>query len=128
MPQTFFCLRGLQRAEAAAAGDLEHRLRALGDVLERELLALRGGRVGEVVRVVDEHLEALVDRLGAGSVAGDPVVDRRDLLAADRAEHELALRLAERADLGLRHLGGEVADEEAGLLRLERQPVRVRSA
>jgi hypothetical protein len=59
-------------------------------VLERELLALRGDRVGEVTRVVDEHLEALVDRLGAGLVARDPVVDRRDLLASDRAEHELA--------------------------------------
>ena len=73
-------------------------------------------------------LKLRVDGLGAGAVAGDPVVDRRDLLAADGAQHELARRRAGRADLRLRHLRGEVADEEAGLLGLEGQPVRVRRA
>src|SRR5689334_10199200 len=61
-------LRSLQGAEAAAAGDLEDRLRALRDVLERDLLALRRGGRREVVRVVDQDLGGLVVRLGTGAV------------------------------------------------------------
>jgi hypothetical protein len=41
MPQTLLLLRRLQRAEAAAAGDLEDDVRALVDLVQRGLVALR---------------------------------------------------------------------------------------
>ena len=43
----------VERAEAALAGDLEDDLRALRDLVERELLALR--LVDEVLRVAVER-------------------------------------------------------------------------
>src|SRR5215208_5115273 len=40
-PPHVLLARGVERAEPAAAGDLEHDLRALLDLVQRELLALR---------------------------------------------------------------------------------------
>ena len=45
----------VERAEAALAGDGEHDLRALGDLVERELLALV--LRDELLRVAEEHLD-----------------------------------------------------------------------
>ena len=79
----------VDRAEAAVACDLEHDVRALRDLVERDLLAL--GRVVEVVRVRVQELDVRLRRLHRSLEAGDPVVDRRDLDAADRG-HGAALR------------------------------------
>ena len=49
-------LGGVERAETAVPGDRELDLRAAGDVVQRELLALR--LVDEVLRVVDVVLRA----------------------------------------------------------------------
>src|SRR3954447_8599342 len=76
-------LRGVEGAEATATGDLEDDVRALGDLLQGQLLALRRGRRRELVRVVDQDLDLRVGLAGARAIAGDPVVDRRDLLSAD---------------------------------------------
>src|SRR4051812_7965997 len=107
-------LRGVERPESALAGDVEDDLRALGDLVERDLLALR--LVDEVLRVAVERLDAGVGLLRARLVAGDVVVDRRDLLAADRADH---------AAVVLRVEAGEVADEVPGLLLLEDEALHV---
>src|SRR5690349_7554642 len=53
----------VERAEAAAAGDLEHDVRARGDLRLGEALAL--GLVGERARVAVERLDARVALLGA---------------------------------------------------------------
>src|SRR5215212_1763718 len=81
-------LGGVERAEAALAGDLEDDLRALRDLVERELLA--EVLLDEVLRVAVEGLDARVGLLGAGLEAGDVAVDRRDLLAADRGDDLIA--------------------------------------
>src|SRR3954451_20681023 len=104
-------LRRVDRAEAAGARDLEDDLRALGDLVERDLLALVLRR--EALRVAVERLDAGVGLLGAGLEARDVVVDRRDLLAADARERAAVVLGVERR---------EVADEVAGLLLLEGQP------
>ena len=57
-------LSRVQRAEAAAARDLEDDLRALGDLVERDLLALR--LVGEALRVAVQGLDGRVGLLSAG--------------------------------------------------------------
>src|SRR3954447_4744095 len=103
-------LRRVDRAEAAGARDLEDDLRALGDLVERDLLALVLRR--EALRVAVERLDAGVGLLGAGLEARDVVVDRRDLLAADARERAAVVLGVER---------GQVADEIARLLLLERQ-------
>ena len=72
---------GVERPQAAEAGDLEHDVGALRDVVERDLLAQR--LVDEVVRVVVQQRDVGVRVLRALLVAGDPVVDRRDRDAAD---------------------------------------------
>jgi hypothetical protein len=56
--------------------------------------------------VVADRTDLQVRTLRAELVAGDPDVDRRDLEAADRADHLLAALL-------LDHVRGEVADEAA---------------
>src|SRR5690242_12271635 len=72
---------GLERAEAAAAGDLEEHLGTLRDLVLRDGLALVRG--DEVLRVPDQDLDVRVVELRAVLVAGDPDVDRRDLQPAD---------------------------------------------
>src|SRR5689334_9161009 len=67
----------IERAEAAAAGDLEHDVRARRELRLGEALALR--LVGERAGVAVEQLDARVGRLGARAVAGDVADDRRDL-------------------------------------------------
>ena len=105
----------VQRAEAALAGDLEHDARALRDLVERDLLALR--LVDEVLGVGVERLDVRVGRLGARLVARDVVVDRRDLLAADRRDR------LDVVVLGVQP--GEVARQVARLLLLEEQALDV---
>ena len=66
-------------------------------------------------RVVVQHLDPRIGGLRARLVAGDEAVDRRLLLAADRADHVLGRgrRFSSSA--------GEVADEVARLLLLEEE-------
>src|SRR5215208_335403 len=110
-------LRRVERAEAALAGDLEDDLRALRDLVERELLA--EVLLDEVLRVAVEGLDVRVGLLGAGLEAGDVAVDRRDLLAADRGDDLVAA-------LVLDVEPGQRADEVAGLVLLEQEAVDVR--
>src|SRR3954463_3302415 len=116
----------VDRPEAAGARDLEDDLRALGDLVERDLLALV--LRGEALRVAVKRRDAGVGLLGARLEAGDVVVDRRDLLAAPREAGVLgvgrgvflAADAGERAAVVLGVQGREVADEVPGLLFLER--------
>src|SRR5215208_1822161 len=110
-------LRRVERAEAALAGDLEDDLRALRDLVERELLA--EVLLDEVLGVAVEGLDVRVGLLGAGLEAGDVAVDRRDLLAADRGDHLVAALVL---DVEPR----QRSDEVAGLVLLEQQAVDVR--
>src|SRR5215216_640534 len=110
-------LRRVERAEAALAGDLEDDLRALRDLVERELLA--EVLLDEVLGVAVEGLDVRVGLLGAGLEAGDVAVDRRDLLATDRGDHLVAALVL---DVEPR----QRSDEVAGLVLLEQQAVDVR--
>src|SRR4051795_7911535 len=103
-------LRRVDRAEAAGPRDLEDDLRALRDLVERDLLALV--LRGEALRVAVERLDGRIGLLRARLEARDVVVDRRDLLAADARQRATVV-------LGVQR--GQVADEVAGLLLLERQ-------
>src|SRR5215211_5429822 len=96
----------VERAEAALAGDLEDDLRALRDLVERELLA--EVLLDEVLRVAVEGLDARGGLLGAGLEARDVVVHRRDLLAAHRGHGRGVVVLGPEAR--------EVTHEVAGLL------------
>src|SRR5581483_4345939 len=96
----------LQGAQPAAPRDLEQHLRALGDLVLCDGLALVGR--DEVLRVADQDLRPGHRLLRAEAVAGDPDVDRRDLHASDRADDLLAHPR--------RHLRGEHADEAPGLV------------
>src|SRR5215210_805982 len=62
-------LRSVQRTEAAASGHLEDDVGALGDLVERDLLALR---------LVDEVLRVAVERLRVGIRVGDALLVARD--------------------------------------------------
>ena len=105
----------VEDAEAALAGDLELDRRALGDLVQRLLLALR--LCDEVLGVVVEHLDARERLLGTVLVAGDVPVDRRDLQSADGANSAATRRL----DVEARG----VADEIPSLLLLEEQALDV---
>src|SRR5215212_5853939 len=106
----------VKRAETALAGDLEDDLRALRDLVERELLA--EVLLDEVLGVAVERLDVRVGLLGARLVAGDVAVHRRDLLAADGRDDLVAALV-----LGVEP--GQRADEVAGLVLLEQQAVDV---
>src|SRR5215210_931027 len=106
----------VERAEAALAGDLEDDLRALGDLVERELLA--EVLLDEVLGVAVEGLDVGVGLLGAGLVAGDVAVHGRDLLAADGGDDLVAALV-----LGVER--GQRAGEVARLVLLEQQAVDV---
>ena len=118
MPQMPAPRRRLERAEAAAAGDLEQHLRALRDLVLGDRLALVGR--DEVLRVADEHLRAGYGLLRAELVARDPDVDRRDLQAADGTD-----RSARRPSAAI--FAARYADEAAGLVRRVGQALDVRS-
>ena len=85
-------LRGVEHAEPAAARDLEDDVRARGDLVQRGRLALR--LVDPVLRVRVQELHARIGLARARLVAGDVAVDRRLLLAADRADRVLPARLS----------------------------------
>ena len=89
-PAHVLLLRGGEGAEAALARDLEDHVRAAGDLVERELLALR--LVDEVLRVGVQGRDPRVRRLRARLVARDVAVDGRDLEPADGADHLLRAR------------------------------------
>src|SRR4051794_29959886 len=105
----------LERAETAAARDLEEHVRALRDLVRGNGLALVGR--DEVLRVLDQDLRSRNSLLRAELVARDPDVDRRDLESADRADRVRAVLC--------RHLRGEDADETAGLVRGIRETLDV---
>src|SRR5260370_27354361 len=71
---------GLQRAEPAAARDLDHHIRPAVDLSLGDAFAL--GRDGEVIRVADEYLDPGIFPGGFPLAAVAVVVDRR---AADAA-------------------------------------------
>ena len=73
--------------------------------------SLHGAGSIELLRVAVDDFASGLAAFDARLVAGDVVVDRRDLLAADRAGGSAALVLEVQA--------GHVADEVAGLLLLE---------
>ena len=116
-PAHVLLLRGREGAEPALARDLEDHVGAAGDLVERELLALR--LVDEVLRVRVQGRDPRIRLLRARLVARDVAVDGRDLLPADGADHLLRARLV------LRDQPGQVADEVAGLLLLEEQAADV---
>ena len=92
------------------------RSRAAGDLIQRELLALR--LVVPVGRVAVQGLDPRQRLPGAGLVARDEAVDRRLLEAADRADRGRVRALGLEA--------GELAGEVARLLLLEQQADDVR--
>src|SRR5829696_5625226 len=93
----------VDRAETAVTRHLEDDVRAAGDLVERDLLALR--LVDERLRIRVHELHGRIGVDDALLEARDPVVDRRDLLAADG-----------RDALALRQLRREDAREVAGFL------------
>ena len=66
------------------------------DLVQRDLLALV--LVDEVLRVAVQRLDARLGLLRAVLVAGDERVDRRDLEAADRADHAAVFETRRRRD------------------------------
>src|SRR4051794_12560775 len=90
----------LDRAQTAAAGDLEDHARTLADLAEGDLLALR--LVPEVLRVGVEGLRARDRLLRSRLVAGDEPVDGRQLDPTDGADY---------AALALGLQGGEVPSQ-----------------
>src|SRR5215216_2814166 len=77
----------LQRPEAAGPGDLEHDSRSLRDLAQSDRPTFRG--VEEVVGVAVQRRDTRIGSSRACLVAGDPALDRRHPLAADRADHLL---------------------------------------
>src|ERR1700736_6557772 len=111
--------RRLQHAEAASARNLEQDVGLSGDLAAGDVLAL--GRVGEVIRVTDQHLDRRVFHRRRPLVAGDVVVNRRDADSTDRADHMLVL-------LGLALLlehAGDHAHHRACILLLEEKGLDV---
>src|SRR5262249_30645782 len=108
-------VRRVEDAETALAGDLELDDRALADLVERLLLALRLS--DEVLGVVVQGLDPRVGLLRAVLEPGDVAVDRRDLETTDRADSLAVLLLGPQT--------GGVADEVAGLLLTEEEALHV---
>jgi hypothetical protein len=84
-------LGGVERAESALTGDREDDLRALVDLVERDLLALR--LIDEVLRVGEQRLDPRVGLLRAGLIARRVGVDRGNLLPADGRDDLVAALL-----------------------------------
>src|SRR5579864_7866935 len=110
----------LQHAKAAATGDLEQDVSSLVDLALGYALALR--RVGEVVRVTDQHLDPGVFHRGRPLVAGDVVVDGRDAHSADSAD-DVSVLLRQ---LVLLEHAGDDTDHRARVLLSEEQGQDVR--
>src|SRR5919204_400334 len=108
-PPDVLVLSGTQRAEAARAGDVVDDLRACRDLVQRQRLALV--LLGEGSRIVDLHLDAGHALLRTGDVTGEELLDRRNCLTADAADHVAAGLLC--------HQGTKAADEVAALLHRE---------
>src|SRR5829696_9550438 len=115
-PPLVALLRRVERAQAAPAGHLEDDLRALCDLVERDLLALV--LRDEVLRVADQDLGRGDALPRPGPVAGDEDVHRRQLDPTDRADHLLSPLL-------LGHERCEAADHVAVLVRREGQALDV---
>src|SRR6478672_4635107 len=113
-PADALALGRVQRAETAAAGNLEHDARPLADLAQCDLLALR--LVDEVLRVGVEGLRPRDRLLRPGLEARDVPVDGGQLDPADGADHPAAV---------LRLQRGEVAGEVTDLLLLEQQALVV---
>ena len=109
----------LQRPEAAGAGDLEHDSRALRDLAQGDRPPFHG--VYEVVGIAVQRRDARIGSLRSCLVPGDPPLDRRHPLAADRADHLLpgSERQYERS---------QVTGQIPALLLAERQAQDVRRA
>src|ERR687897_141323 len=115
-PPLVALLRRVERAEAAPAGHLEDDLRALCDLVERDLLALV--LRDEVLRIADQDAGRRHTLLRSGLIARDEDVHRRQLDPADRADHLPAALL-------LGHERGEAADHVAVLVRREGQALHI---
>src|SRR5215204_3090896 len=115
-PPLVALLRRVERAEAAPAGHLEDDLRALRDLVERDLLALV--LRDEVLRVADQDLGRGDALPRPGPISSDEDVHRRQLDPTDRADHLLAALL-------LGHERSETADHVAVLVRREGQALDV---
>src|SRR6266550_682969 len=107
----------VQRAQTAATRHLEDHARALLDLVQRDLLALR--LVVPVLRVGIQRRDAGIRGPRSRLVAGDEAIDRRLLLATDRADDVLP-----RTPLLLE--AGEVTDQIAGLLLFEEEAEEIR--
>ena len=108
-----------QHPVTAAAGDLEHDVRALRDLVGGDSRAL--GRIGEVVGVAVEGFDRRIHLLGRPLVAGNVVIDRRDLDAADRADRVLLLGTG----IVLFQNAGDGADECASFLLFEQETLNI---
>src|ERR671918_124715 len=105
-------LGAVESTEPAAAGDLEHDVRAVGDLVERELLAPR--LVDEVLRVAVERLDVGIRVRRALLETGDEAVDGRDLHSAYARDR-----------VALGHEPRQVAREVPRLLLLEEEALEV---
>src|SRR5205823_2576522 len=77
--------------------------------------------VGEVVGIAVEGFDRRIHLLGRPLVAGDVVIDRRDLDAADRADRVLFLG----AGIVLFENAGNRADQRAGFLLFEQEAFNI---
>ena len=97
----------LQRPEAAGAGDLEHDSRSLRDLAQGDRPTFH--RVEEVVGIAVQRRDARIGSSRPCLVAGNPPLDRRHPLAADRADHLLPGRERQ-------HARSQVTGQIPGLL------------
>src|SRR5215203_2425370 len=102
----------LQRPEAAGPGDLEHDSRSLRDLAQGDRPTFHG--VEEVVGIAVQHRDARIGSSRACLVAGNPPLDRRHPLAADRADHLLPGREPQ-------HERSQVTGQITGLLLPEHE-------
>src|SRR5215216_2605801 len=105
-------LRRVEGAEATGAGHLEHDSRSLRDLAQGDRPTFH--RVGEVVGIAVQRRDARIGSSRPCLVAGNPPLDRRHLLAADRADHLLPGRERQ-------HERSQVTGQITGLLFTEHE-------